>query len=107
MAEGRCYLCGAEFSQASEEEQLEHINACLDAKLTGLPPLPSPAKPNCQFDTTEMPKYAQMTKSEVQAELEKFGMKKTIKTQEARTMLAEIWLYQKYGVWPAFMEALQ
>ena len=110
MSDPHCHLCGTDLSPLCDSDQLEHLNACLDAKLSELPPFPSPAaspKPAPPtFDQSEMPNYLEMSKSQVQTELEKFGMKKTISLPQAKAMLEEIWLYQRYRVWPKFMDAL-
>ena len=122
MAAARCEGCGIDTSQWVEMDYLQHLNSCLDDKLKplveemtelnafALAPNSTPvqiSEPMSSSDTvdlTGMPNYAEMTKLQVQTELDKLGMKKHIDVAEARTILQEIWVYHKYALWPKSLQ---
>jgi len=118
MAEARCEGCGLDTSQWAEMDRLQHLNSCLDDKLKPLVeemkelnafalapssasvPAPEPLTSSDSVDLTGMPNFAEMTKLQLQTEMDKVGMKKQTDSAEARNILQEIWVYRKYAIWP-------
>lgn len=122
MAEARCEGCGIDTSNWAEMDRLQHLNSCLDDKLKPLieemaelnafaiapgstPMHSSPTVSTTDnIDLTGMPNYAEMSKIQLQTELDKLGIKKLTDSAEARTTLQEIWVYCKYTIWPKSLQ---
>lgn len=123
MAEARCECCGLDTSGWTVIDRLHHLNNCLDDHLKpliddmnelngftqrqGTSPVPTTdAAPSNSdnLDLTGMPNYAEMPKLKLQSELDNFGIKKTLDVAEGRVLLQEIWVYQKYGIWPKSLQ---
>lgn len=117
----KCCICSLDLSRLEFFDRLIHTNSCLDQELSKEqnqddtfetqkntePDLePESSTADEVYDCTGMPDYANMPIKELKQHLNNYGMKKTLDTKLARTILKETWLYTTYGVYPKFLSKL-
>ncbi|CAG9314049.1 unnamed protein product [Blepharisma stoltei] len=62
-----------------------------------------PIKESKEVDMKGMPDYSKMSVGEIKAELDKYGMKKTLDMKSSREILKQTWLFLNRGVFPEFL----
>ncbi|CAG9311332.1 unnamed protein product [Blepharisma stoltei] len=121
MSTSTCMMCNGDLTELSSVDQVFHIDNCIDLKIETLlgeidslknssasnqtkstyshseeeivGASSSDEENSIDMDTTGMPNFEKMNKATLAEELDKFGLKKSLETHEAKQILTEIWLY--------------
>ena len=114
----RCTLCHFDLSKSNALERVLHVNRCLDERLN-VDIEPSEEMSGSESDsessgsddvlgnredTVGMPIFENMSTSELQEELLKYGVKRKLDVKSCKEILKQTWLYVNKGIVPEFLK---